>query len=96
MDSSDLARPVILVSDFFEQKVLYEIYSFGEQIVVMPIDAVMNSSASVSSVQRHAKASLQREFEQLFNFDFLLSVKKDDKVILYVPERYRPAVIGVR
>lgn len=42
MDSSDLARPVILVSDFFEQKVLYEIYSFGEQIVVMPVDAVMS------------------------------------------------------
>ena len=35
MLSQDLARPVLQVKDFFTQKPMYEIYSFGEQIVVM-------------------------------------------------------------
>jgi ATPase len=37
MESDDLARPVIQVSSFFSQQVEYEIYTFGEQIVVMPL-----------------------------------------------------------
>jgi len=37
MESDDLARPVIQVSSFFEKKIIFEIYTFGEQIVVMPI-----------------------------------------------------------
>jgi ATPase len=38
MTSEDLARPVIVVTSFFTKKVEYEIYTFGEQIVVMPVD----------------------------------------------------------
>jgi ATPase len=39
MTEADLARPVILVSDFGTKKELYEIYTYGEQVVVMPIEA---------------------------------------------------------
>lgn len=37
MLSEELARPVIVVSSFLQKKPLYEIYTFGEQVVVMPI-----------------------------------------------------------
>jgi len=37
MEEADLARPVILVKDFFSKKTRYEIYSYGEQVVVMPV-----------------------------------------------------------
>ena len=37
MLSEELARPVIVVSSFIQKKPLYEIYTFGEQVVVMPI-----------------------------------------------------------
>jgi len=37
MESDDLARPVIEVSSFLDKKVVFEIYTFGEQIVVMPL-----------------------------------------------------------
>jgi ATPase len=37
MQSDDLARPVIQVSSFFDKVVVFEIYTFGEQIVVMPL-----------------------------------------------------------
>jgi ATPase len=37
MLSEELSRPVIIVSSFISKKKLYEIYTFGEQVVVMPI-----------------------------------------------------------
>lgn len=38
MMSDDLARPVVQISSFFTKKPAYEIYTFGEQVVVMPLD----------------------------------------------------------
>jgi len=38
MVEEDLARPVIEVIDFDTKKVEYEIYTYGEQVVVMPIE----------------------------------------------------------
>ncbi len=35
----DLARPVVVVKDVVNGGVLYELYTFGEQIVVMPVGA---------------------------------------------------------
>jgi ATPase len=37
MFQEDLARPVIMVSDFRTGRELFEIYTYGEQIVVMPV-----------------------------------------------------------
>ncbi len=37
MESDDLARPVIIITSFLTKRVEYEIYTFGEQIVVMPM-----------------------------------------------------------
>ncbi len=37
MTEQDLARPVITIADFETGKLEYEIYTYGEQVVVMPI-----------------------------------------------------------
>jgi ATPase len=37
MFSEELARPVVVITSFLSKQVQYEIYTFGEQIVVMPI-----------------------------------------------------------
>lgn len=37
MHADDLARPVIEVYDLQTKSVTHEIYSFGEQVVVMPL-----------------------------------------------------------
>jgi len=44
MESEDLARPVIIVTSFLTKAVEYEIYTFGEQIVVMPLSGAERSS----------------------------------------------------
>jgi ATPase len=38
MMQEDLARPVISVLDFRKRRELFEIYTYGEQVVVMPVD----------------------------------------------------------
>ncbi len=38
MMQEDLARPVISVSDFRKRRELFEIYTYGDQVVVMPVD----------------------------------------------------------
>jgi predicted PilT family ATPase len=37
MMSEELARPVVVITSFLSKNTEYEIYTFGEQIVVMPI-----------------------------------------------------------
>lgn len=37
MEEADLSRPVIVVSNFYTKQPLYEIYTYGEQVVVMPV-----------------------------------------------------------
>ncbi len=37
MFERDLARPVVVVQDFFRRQPLFELYTYGDQLVVMPI-----------------------------------------------------------
>ncbi len=46
MVSGDLARPVIVISDFLKNKPRYEMFSFGEQVVLIPIGAAKGSRKS--------------------------------------------------
>ncbi len=39
MFQADLSRPVIVVSDFLTHRELFEIYTYGDQVVVMPVGA---------------------------------------------------------
>ncbi len=43
MTQADLARPVILVKDFETEKVEYEIYTFGEETMVIPVSETKKS-----------------------------------------------------
>ncbi len=49
MRDADLSRPVVEVSDYQSNKVLYEIYEFGSNIVVIPVTKRSTRSNSYSS-----------------------------------------------
>lgn len=89
MTESDLARPVIEVSDFKTSKVVYEIYSYGEETVVIPLKEGSKHSG--------ARRLAEREVEQYFR-KFTSKVKaelvSDSKAIVYVPERDIAHIIG--
>ena len=94
MQSDDLARPVIQVTSFFTGKPTYEIYTFGEQIVVMPIDESDKKKWSKrAAVSQYAKQAIQQKLTQILPCDFLVGVWTND-IHLYVPENYKWRIIG--
>ena len=97
MMSEELARPVIVVSSFLQKRPLYEIYTFGEQVVVMPIstDAEGNTKTPTKTqvVSQYAKEGIQRKLTQILPCDFLIEIKGNE-LELYIPEYYKGKVIG--
>gem|GEM_PF-1498070 len=68
MASADLARPVIEVTSFLENKLKYEIYTFGEQVVVMPLDQIMDNNAKKSIVLDAAGEKISDLMTGIFKF----------------------------
>jgi len=90
MHVEDLARPVIEVRDFFTDQLLYELYTFGEQIVVVPV-----KGEGVSGVLKYAARGIEEEVRRLTGIPALkVEVLSENKVALYVPEDEIPHVIG--
>ena len=97
MLSEELARPVIVVSSFLQKKPLYEIYTFGEQVVVMPIATDENGNPKIPTktqvVSQYAKEGIQRKLQQLLPCDFHIAIKGSE-LELYIPEYYKGKIIG--
>ena len=95
MESEDLARPVIVVTSFLTHKIEYEIYTFGEQIVVMPLawEWTKVESKWKNMVSEYAKQMINQKLQKLLPCDFLLRVK-GSSVDLYIPEEYKWRIIG--
>ncbi len=89
MTESDLARPVVEVRDFETCKLEYEIYSYGEQTVVIPVE----EQDSGGGVKGLAKRTIEREFRR-FSSDIEVDLIGNNRAVVYVPEKYIPQVIG--
>lgn len=87
MKEADLARPVILITDFNTQKPLFEIYSYGEQVVVMAIGEKNQASDKLAEQQlryilkKYAKGTVETEISF-------------DRANVYVEESDIPRIIG--
>ncbi len=99
MESEDLARPVIVITSFLTKQVEYEIYTFGEQIVVMPLSETNGGWGRITSkgktaMSEYAKLTISKKIEQLLPCDFLLKIKWASTLDLYVPESFKGRIIG--
>lgn len=90
MVEADLARPVIEVRDFLTKRVLFEIYTYGEQVVVMPVKAVAKASAR----DRLAEESVLRYLRHIVEGDVQVEMSPGEKATVYVEEWEIPRVIG--
>lgn len=90
MESEDLARPVIVITSFLSKRIEYEIYTFGEQIVVMPLQNLPQSGTSASkkatALSEYAKHTITQKLQQILPCDFLVKIKGSSSLDLYVPE----------
>lgn len=90
MQEADLARPVVTVSDFETGKPQYEIYTYGEQTVVIP---VKETSSTKSMVKRYAAEEIERRLSQEIG-KVKVDVISDNRCIIYVPEKNIATIIG--
>lgn len=91
MKSDDLARPVILVNDFMTDKPVYEIYSYGEQVVVIPLSKVQNVQAGQN---KFLITKIKEYLTSIYDFGFVLEADEYGSLVLFVPKSKKPAVIG--
>lgn len=94
MESDDLARPVIQVSSFFDKEIVYEIYSFGEQIVVMPLGEDIQNQAKEKGwkLNHYAKLSIDNILKEILPCSFISKVSWDT-VQLFVPKSEKWAIV---
>lgn len=88
MTEADLARPIVVINDFETGKAEFEIYSYGESTVVVPI-----TEAKQSPVRELAKVTIERELRKYAD-DVEVEVTSDYGCTIYVPEHDIAAIIG--
>lgn len=90
MMEADLARPVIEVRDLSNNSLMFEIYSYGEETVVIPI-------AKEDKPAVHALAEKQIEREILKYVDSAeVELVSGNKVRVYVPRQDKARLIGMK
>ncbi len=88
MVEADLARPVVVVRDFETGKLEFEIYSYGEETVVIPVKA-----AAFSPLQSLAAQTIEREFRKYVD-NVSVDFASDNRAIVYIPPHAVAAIIG--
>ena len=99
MKEADLARPVIEVRDFETGELKNEIYTYGEQTIVMDMNLVNGTSTGEkqkSSVDIIAEAEILRKIKRILPKKAKVEVEviSPDRANIYIPDQYVPKIIG--
>jgi ATPase len=93
MTESDLARPVIEVRDFDTSQIEYEIYTYGEENIVIPMSGLVESIRSEDAIRRLAESKV-RDIIRRFDPSADISIVSQDKVQIRVNKDIAPVIIG--
>ena len=99
MKEADLARPVIEVRDFETGELKNEIYTYGEQTIVMDMDLVNGTSQDEtykSSVDKIAEQEILRKIKKILPKKAKVEVEviSPERANIYIPEDLVPKIIG--
>lgn len=90
MTDDDLARPIVSVYDFETGSAEFEIYSYGEETVVIPVKGQQKKqSAAKALAARQIEKEMQRYASRVE-----VEVVSDNKCIVRVPENDIAGIIG--
>jgi ATPase len=96
MNEPDLARPVVEVQDFESGKLEYEIYTFGEENVIIPVgeaSAALASRRAGSGVERLAKERLLQVFRK-YDHGVEVTILSPSRAQVMLDDSVVPKVIG--
>jgi len=88
MIEADLARPVVEVCDFETNKLEYEIYSYGEETVVVPVTHYKKTPAK-EFASKHLEAELKKLIPEA-----KAEVISENRATIYVPSSKIASIIG--
>ena len=91
MTQEDLSRPVIVVKDFFTSVPVYEIYTFGDQIVVVPVSKKQEKKPIEAMAVDRITETIR---DYLGTSNVKVSLKDDNRALIKVDEKYVPRLIG--
>jgi len=98
MQEADLARPVIEVRDFETGDLKNEIYTYGEQTIVMDVDLVQDnskSSDSKSSVDKIIEKEVIRAVKKIVpRATIQAELVSNDRIKVFLNEKFIPKIIG--
>lgn len=89
MMEADLARPVIVVKDFETGVAEYEMYTYGDEIVVMPV-----SREGHKPSWRLASREIEKEIAHHVKGPFQVEMLTDSSAVIHVPQEEAARVIG--
>ncbi|MFP8956513.1 PINc/VapC family ATPase [Natrialbaceae archaeon A-CW3] len=92
LTEEDLARPVILITDFQTGKPAYEIYTFNRQVVTVPLEE--DGNGQETGVDRIAKGEIEREIRSIARGYVDVQLKSQNRAVVYVEEDDISTVIG--
>jgi ATPase len=93
MTESDLARPVIEVRDFDTRQIEYEIYTYGEENIVIPTSGLVESIRSEDAIRKLAESKV-RDTIRRFDPSADIRIVSQDKVQIKVNKDIAPVIIG--
>jgi ATPase len=88
MVEADLARPMVEVTDFETGEPVYQIYSFGEEVVVMPV-----KREALRDAQKKAER-IRSEIRRLVGGDVEVKMVSDDSAVVIADEDDISKIIG--
>jgi ATPase len=94
MTEEDLARPLVEVRDFESGAIEYEIYTFGDENVVVPVSKLTKTTGQTESGVRKLAQSKIMDVMRRFDPGAEVNVLSDNKVQVRVSKEAAPRVIG--
>jgi ATPase len=93
MSEADLARPLVEVRDFETQVIEYEIYTYGEENVVVPISELKPVTQSDNIIKKLAESKI-RDIIRRFDPDADINIISDNRVQVKVGKDVIARIIG--
>jgi len=87
----ELARPVIEVVEFPSGKTTHEMFAFGSEIAVVPVDGIKHK---ISPIRALAKTALVRTIREWVGVDSQVHFLSDTNANVYVPANMVSTLVG--
>ena len=87
----ELARPVIEVVEFPSGKITHEMFAFGSEIAVVPVDG---TSRGISPMKSLAKAALIQKIREWIGVESQIQILSDSSANIFVPSNMISTLVG--